>query len=274
MNVLLLEPYTGMRVMVRGVLRAMEIDTLFEPRSSLEAMQILLTDKVDFFICSDTVKPLDALICIKLIRNSREDHIRHIRTIISIDTYEEDDIKKLIDAGADYTLMKPFSADDITSQINRLITKRAGFIETRAYVGPDRRHWQAPIKHAERRDDTYNPGRAVFNHSLRKLIQRLFDLQAKKQNDKDKEREEDLKARGILIEGNDLDERECPAHELEEGMTLLKPVYSDHGMLVVPAGHALGNKTISRLLDLVAADRITDMFSVMIPPQSDAQEIA
>lgn len=262
MKVLLLEPYTGMRVMMRGVIRALGVETLHEPRTSIEAMHILLHDKIDLFLCSDKVKPLDAILCIKLIRAARESHIRHIRTIVSIDDYEAEDIKAVIDAGCDEVLQKPFSADDISARFHRLIRNRAAFIECKAYVGPDRRKWQAPLKQDDMRDDKHNPGQAVFNHSLTRLIQRLFDLQAERKEKKRNERLEELKARGVYTD-DQFEERDVSLERLKEGMVLSKPVESESGMLVLPSGSSLNQKNINRLIDLVKCGRVEDIFSIV-----------
>lgn len=264
MNVLLLEPYTGMRVMIRGVLKTMGIENLHEPRTSLEAMHILLNDQVDFFICSDTVKPLDAILCIKLIRAAREDHIRHIRTIVSIDGYSDDQVKALIDAGCDDILKKPFSANSMRARFHRLMRNRAAFIECKSYVGPDRRKWQVALKQDERRDEMRNAGKALFNHSLRKLIQRLFDLRDAKKDEHLSARKEELKARGILMDDDTREERELTSELLQEGMALTKVISTDTGMAVLPLGSVLSANSISRLKDLARCGRIDDVFSVLV----------
>jgi|GEM_PF-5056373 len=264
MKVLLLEPYTGMRVMMRGIFKMMGVEELYEPRTSLEAMRVLVHDSVDFFICSDTVKPLDALLCIKLIRSASEEHIRQIRTLVSVDHYSDEEIKDVMNAGCDVILKRPFSVDDVTARIQRLIRKRAGFIECKAYIGPDRRKWEVDFKHEERRDDGVNPGKAVCRYTLSKLIQRLFNLQEQKKLDKASEHEEVLLQRGILLDekNDDMSERQVRMDGLSEGMILVKPIQAKTGMLVLPAGHTLGTKSINRLKDLVSYARIDDGFSV------------
>lgn len=268
MNILLLEPYTGMRVMVRGVLKALGAKNLYEPRTSLEALYMVMNHRIDYYISSDRIKPLDALLCVKLLRAAREEDIRMLRTIIFVEDEEKTDVAALKNAGCDDCLQRPFSADDILSRVKKLKRKRPGFIETKAYVGPDRRHWQTTYKHEDRRDETFNPGRAVFKYTLQELLQKLFDRQAQRKEAQEKVKNEELEARGIYVEDHQADIRDVAMFDLEEGMVLMKPVYSTSGMLVLPAQHVLGAKSVSRLCDLAACQRVEEIAHVLVPKKA------
>ncbi|MDV7339623.1 hypothetical protein RYZ26_08470 [Terasakiella sp. A23] len=263
MKAILIEPYTGMRVMVRGVLKAFGITELHEPRTSLEALKILMDKPVDFFICSEHIVPYDATLCHKLFRAALEDEIRTTRSLVMMEEGNDQLKKRLVDVGCDEILLKPYSADDIVARLKRLIRNRGAFIETKAYVGPDRRKDDVDFKDDEMRSDLTNPGRAEFKYTMRQLLGRLFKLEADLIEKKKKEREGERLKPGVFIEeSGDDHEDQVTLEGLRIGLVLTRPVKANSGMLVLPADVSLKRKSISRLEDMVNMGQVEDRFFV------------
>ncbi len=263
MKAILIEPYTGMRVMVRGVLKAFGIDELHEPRTSLEGLKILMEKPVDFFICSEHIIPYDAALYHKLFRAAKEDEIRTTRSLVTLEQDNDPLEKKLVNVGCDEILHKPYSADDIVARLQRLIRNRGAFIETKAYVGPDRRKNEIDYKFEDRRSALTNPGQAEFKFTMRQLIGRLFKLEADLIEKKKKEREGERLKPGVFIsDDGDDHEDQVTLEGLRIGLVLTRPVKAKSGMLVLPADVSLKRKSISRLEDMVNIGQIDDRFFV------------
>jgi two-component system, chemotaxis family, chemotaxis protein CheY len=263
MKAILIEPFTGMRVMVRGVLMAFGIKKLYEPRSSLEALRILMEEPVDFFICADNIKPYDANLCHKLIRTTQEEQIRHMRTLVTVEEESEQVMKKLVNSGCDDIISLPFSADDIAARLQRLMRNRGAFIETKAYVGPERRKMDITLQHDERRSELSNPGQAEFKFSLRQLIGRLFKMEADLKEKRKKDQATSRLKPGVLLDDVDGAESYQVTWEgLRIGLEITQPVKTESDMLVLPAGTSLKRKSIARLKDLINNGQIQDAFYV------------
>jgi DNA-binding NarL/FixJ family response regulator len=259
MNVLLLEPFTELRVMLRGVLKAIGVDKLYEPRSSLEGMQILLGADIDLLITAQGTQPFNGVLSIKMIRFSKEDKIRHLRTILCADGYDESLCKRAIDEGTDVVLRKPFSADDVRSIVMRVINNRQPFLETPVYTGPCRRNMEITYKHADRRNPMHNPGQGDYKHSLSNIVQRILNTREKAAKARMTDREKELQQRGVIIEGGGkFEEASLYVESLEVGMVITRPISTNTDMLVLPNATVLSDKSINRLRDLVNTGRIED----------------
>ncbi len=262
MNVLLMEPFTELRVMLRGVLKAIGVDTLYEPRTSLEGMHILLSADIDLMITAPSTQPFSGVLTVKMVRFAKEDHIRHLRTILCADGYDEDLCTKAVNEGADVILKKPFSADDVMTVVMRVINNRAAFLETPVYTGPCRRHMDITYKHDDRRNPLYNPGQGEYTRSLRSIVQRILNAREEAAKARLSEREKELAQRGIIIGDSQFEEVSLYVESLEPGMVMTRPVKTNTEMLVLPNNTVLTDKSINRLRDLLNTGRIEDCIYV------------
>jgi DNA-binding response OmpR family regulator len=55
------------------------------------------------------------------------------------------------DAGVDEYLIKPLTTAALCAKLEAVLSRRRAFIESEAYVGPDRRRRTAPFQGADRR---------------------------------------------------------------------------------------------------------------------------
>lgn len=261
MKVLLIEPVTELRVMLRGVLKTLEIEDLYEPRTSLEGMKYLLDLPIDLFLFSKDINPFNGFLCIKMLRHAKEDNIRYTRTIMTSGHVDEETKKRALDSGVDIFLRKPFSADDVRTTVMRVINDRAAFLETPNYTGPCRRDYDY-LKEGEtdRRDPFFNPGRGDYSRSLRHIVQRILDVRAEKEKNRLSEREKELQARGGIILDNELNEENLSIVDLKAGMITSKPIKTKSGMLIMPNAAVICKKAISRLTDLIKTDKLADGF--------------
>lgn len=257
MNVLLIEPFTELRVMLRSVLNSLGVDNLHEPRSSLDGMQILASGNIDLMICAQSIQPFNGVLSIKMVRFAKEEDIRYIRTILSSNGIDDPASKQAINVGADAILAKPFSADDVRTLILKVINNRGAFLESPKYTGPCRRLLDLSIDHDERRDPQFNPGRGNYTRTLRQIVRRILNVREGAANKKLSAREEELKQRGIIIDdGHKIEEESLHHDELQVGMVITRPILTNTEMLVLPAGTILSPNAIKRFKDLAKMDRI------------------
>ncbi len=277
MKVLLIEPVTELRVMLRGVLKMLDITDLYEPRTSLEGMKYLLDTEIDLLIFSKDIQPFNGFLSMKMIRNSKEENIRSLRTIMTSGHVDEETEQQALEFGVDIFLRKPFSADDVRATIMRIINDRNAFLETPVYTGPCRRTYDT-LKAGEydRRDPTYNPGKGKYDKSLRTIVQRILNAREKKAKNALSAREAELKSRGGIIVDREFEEENKSLIDLKVGMVTSKPIKTSSGMMIMPTATVICTKAIARLKDLIQTSKLNDGFwvqkGVLKGEEADASE--
>ncbi len=81
----------------------------------------------------------DAVTLVRDIRHGRLGKNPYIPIIATLWSADSELIGRIVDAGADDILLKPFSPNDMMNRIKALISARKEFIVTSDYIGPDRR---------------------------------------------------------------------------------------------------------------------------------------
>jgi len=93
---------------------------LFPTATAAEALRVLATVRLDLIVLDLGLPDLDGTAALQLIRGYSA-----VPVIVTTARQEEASIIKLLDAGADDYLVKPFSAGQLTARVNALL-RRAG----------------------------------------------------------------------------------------------------------------------------------------------------
>jgi len=140
----LYEPNKELRANIRATMRdAGYADIIDTDRPELFA-ETMATGKIDLVVCDVTA--VTGMACKFLI------DIRHGRVgenpfpvMLGItDDPDEQNVAKMIDAGFDTLMLKPFNPQSLRRRLEYFLTERKPFVVTAGYVGPDRRNHLRP----------------------------------------------------------------------------------------------------------------------------------
>lgn len=140
-SVLFVEDKGNIRSTIRNVL-AQEGLTKTRDYMKLDPVRVALSSEMpDLLIIDAELEDRlgDSVQLVKDIRHGRLGKNPYIPIVATLWAADADLIGRIVDAGADDILLKPFSPNDLMSRITALIKLRKEFIVTSDYIGPDRR---------------------------------------------------------------------------------------------------------------------------------------
>ncbi|MEJ0028241.1 MAG: response regulator [Rhizomicrobium sp.] len=159
LKALVVEDNQHMRMLLRSLLNALGIDTVFEAANGEDAL-VLLRDKQPDIILSDlSMTPMDGLDFARGVRMSKDSPNPYIPIIMVTGHTERHRIEAARDAGVTEVLAKPITAANLFQRIGEILDRPRPFVKaTTGYFGPDRRrhaveNYAGPFR---RRDDFEN----------------------------------------------------------------------------------------------------------------------
>lgn len=153
MGFLLVDEDQHMRRTVGDMLRSFMVRQIKEAADGAEALEVLDTFNPDIIIPEWEMPRLDGVELTRKIR--RDDRSPHRMTpiiILSAHT-QRSHVTMARDAGITEYLAKPINARTLYSRICSVITQPRPFIETKEFVGPDRRRKRDPFLVGQARRD-------------------------------------------------------------------------------------------------------------------------
>jgi DNA-binding response OmpR family regulator len=110
------------------------------------ALTLLRSRPYDILITEWNMNPVDGVALIKAIRTAKEDAriARDIPIIMLTAQADIHSVSEARDAGVTEFVVKPFSAKTISNRIIQIIDNPRAFVESPAYVGPERRRRGTP----------------------------------------------------------------------------------------------------------------------------------
>lgn len=139
LNVLLVDSNRHMRSLVRGVLHAFGVRNVHEVGDSADALRDLKTFAPHLIIVEFAVNPIDGLEFTRMVRTSKDSLDRFVPIVMLTAYTERHNVMAARDAGVTEFLAKPISAEALYARIYSAVFRQRPFVETKAYVGPDRR---------------------------------------------------------------------------------------------------------------------------------------
>lgn len=136
------------------------------------ALALLRSRPYNILITEWNMVPVDGVALVKAIRTAKEDARipRDIPILMLTAKSDKESVLTARDAGITEFVAKPFSAKTISNRIIQIIDNPRAFIESKAYVGPDRRRRGEPPPGVEDRRGKGKSKVSPANSSLQKQL--------------------------------------------------------------------------------------------------------
>lgn len=151
LRILIVDDSDHMLVIVRRLLSAMRIETLWLAADAAEAFQMMQTRTPDLIIVDWNMIPLDGIDFIRLVRRGADSTCPDVPILLLTAHTEPHRVRAARDAGVNHVLAKPVSFKSLYRAIGTIIDDERPFVRSDAYVGPDRRWKKGVAIDAERR---------------------------------------------------------------------------------------------------------------------------
>ena len=154
LRILIVEDNAHFRTLLRTILQHLGVKEIREAPDGQSALRTLDEFPADLAVVDWKMDGMDGLECIRRIRRGENSDTRHI-PVLMVTGYGEDPMpQQARDAGANDLLVKPISPKSLMKSLYEVLLRPGQFIETRAYVGPDRRKLEERFNGTERRAET------------------------------------------------------------------------------------------------------------------------
>jgi CheY-like chemotaxis protein len=159
-RILLVEDNAYVRIILENVLRQLGIGQVVTACDGVEAIEALKDidgiysnnkSRFDLIISDMIMSPIDGLLLVKWVRESKDSPNRFLPFIMMSGAAEHENVRKARDHGINEFLAKPFSAQSVCDRILEVIDRPRQFVATTTYFGPDRQRRRLDVRHQERR---------------------------------------------------------------------------------------------------------------------------
>tara|TARA_R110000868_G_scaffold20217_14_gene85875 strand:- start:3214 stop:3750 length:537 start_codon:yes stop_codon:yes gene_type:complete len=153
LNVMVVEDASHMASLVCGILKSLGFGRIFEARNGADALDVMNTQPVDLVLIDDLAPPMDGLSVVKEVRKSKSKSARGVPVILLTSILNKSAIFAARDAGITEILSKPFSAAQIITRIESVLSRPRDLIESEDFAGPDRRRREKEAPEHRRKSD-------------------------------------------------------------------------------------------------------------------------
>lgn len=143
LNFLVVDDNKYMLVLLKEILRALNVRTVQTAEDGADALKILKTYAPDIIITDWSMSPLDGLDFIDMVRRGADTANPYVPVIMLTGHTEYHRVLDAINHGISEFLAKPVSASTLYQRIVNVIERPRQFIRCKRYVGPDRRRRSA-----------------------------------------------------------------------------------------------------------------------------------
>jgi CheY-like chemotaxis protein len=127
--------------------------------TAAEAQEVLRTNELDLIIANDALPDMSGYDLIRWLRHSKLEPNAFVSSIIICGHVRRTEVQKARDCGANFLLTKPISTQILMERVLWVAREKRPFLDTGAYLGPDRRFQElGPPKGGGRRRDDPPPG--------------------------------------------------------------------------------------------------------------------
>lgn len=170
-NILLAEDNVYVRRILDSVLRQLTVGGVTPVKNGVEAIETLKMEgagigggsRFDIIISDMMMSPIDGLLLLKWVRESKESPNRFMPFIMMSGAADDVNVQKARDQGINEFLAKPFSAASVTERLLQLIDQPRQFVATTNYFGPDRHRRKEGASGEDRRELTENDATIVYS---------------------------------------------------------------------------------------------------------------
>ena len=147
LKILLVDDNHHMRVLLAEILKAVGVKHIFEASDGAQGLKLLRGQRVDIIITDLSMKPLDGIDFVRLLRNSPDspDQMCPVIMITGHSTLQR--VHAARNAGVNEFLAKPLTARGVVERISQIIDHPRQYVRAPNYFGPDRRRRPDPNYH-------------------------------------------------------------------------------------------------------------------------------
>jgi two-component system, chemotaxis family, chemotaxis protein CheY len=144
LKILIVDDNHHMRVMLAEILRALGVRYIYEAGDGAQGVQMMRNEPVDIIMTDLSMKPMDGIDFVRLLRNSPDSpgHMCPVIMITGHSTHQR--VQEARNAGVNEFLAKPLTARGVIERLNQVIDHPRAFVRAPGYFGPDRRRRADP----------------------------------------------------------------------------------------------------------------------------------
>jgi two-component system, chemotaxis family, chemotaxis protein CheY len=139
LKALIVEDNTHMRTLLRSLLNALGIKTVYEASDGGTAFDELRERKPDFVLTDLSMKPVDGIEFTRLVRTANDSPNPYVPIVMVTGHTERHRIEAARDAGVTEILAKPITAQHLFMRVAEIVERPRAFVRCASYFGPDRR---------------------------------------------------------------------------------------------------------------------------------------
>jgi two-component system, chemotaxis family, chemotaxis protein CheY len=158
LKALVVEDNVHMRTLLRSLLVALGMRSVFEAANGEEAFVILRDKAPDLVLTDLTMKPTDGIAFTREVRQSKSSPNPYVPIIMVTGHTERHRVEAARDAGVTEFLAKPVTAQNLFLRIAEIVERPRPYVRCAAYFGPDRRRRVDP--------NYFGPWRRQEDHDL------------------------------------------------------------------------------------------------------------
>jgi len=132
-HILLLDNHAHDRQTLKQGLADLGFETISEAADPIAALDIMHDQAVDTLITERYIP------FVKFLRTSEKRPAAYIPIIMVCGKKVQAKVQEAIDAGVNRVIIKPVMAENLRTNIQRVLDEPQPFVESAAYIGPDRR---------------------------------------------------------------------------------------------------------------------------------------
>ncbi|MBV9046016.1 MAG: response regulator [Alphaproteobacteria bacterium] len=139
LKALVVEDNQHMRALLRSLLNALGVSSVFEATNGEDAFDLLRDKRPDLVLTDLSMKPMDGITFAKEVRTSRTSPNPYVPIIMVTGHTERLKVEAARDAGVTEVLAKPITAGSLFTRIAEIVERPRPFVKCPSYFGPDRR---------------------------------------------------------------------------------------------------------------------------------------
>jgi CheY-like chemotaxis protein len=140
---LIVEDNRHMRSLLRALLQAFGIKSIFEASNGTEAMVQLRNRHPDLILADLAMAPVNGIEFTLQVRQAPDSPNPYVPIIMVTGHTERERVEAARDAGVTELLAKPVTAHNLYQRISEIVDRPRAFVKSPDYFGPDRRRRHA-----------------------------------------------------------------------------------------------------------------------------------
>lgn len=267
-SVLVVEPMSNLRQIVTNFLRVAHVETIMTCSTPVEALRLIGGKPCELIICGSSHGAGFGLAA--AIRYGLDTPNRNVPIVLLAKSADRETIVVARDKGIDSVLAVPFSATDLFRRMRSLSANRPHLVVSKSYVGPDRRRQDCPISHADRRKLDVPP-EISFHLPAREILHGFIKSRIEAANKGTapgaRAAPSTMMPRKSMVQTSTEKkgrEMRASAADLKPRFQLSRSCKSNAGITIVGAFQPLSKRVILRLIDMVRAGEVEDLFYVAL----------